>query len=43
MNYNIRRETFPDMIIANATGFGPAELFEIEAPEERAAPKVSFS
>ena len=43
MNYNIRRETFPDMIIANATGFGPAELFEIEAPEQREAPKVSFS
>ena len=43
MNYNIRRETFPDMIIANATGFHAAELFEIEAPEERAAPQVSFS
>ena len=43
MNYNIRRETFPDMIIAGATGFGPAELFEIEAPEQREAPKVSFS
>lgn len=43
MNYNIRRETFPDMIVANTTGFGPAELFEIEAPEQREAPKVSFS
>jgi LemA protein len=43
MNYNIRRETFPDMIIANVTGFNAAELFEIEAPEERAAPQVSFS
>ena len=43
MNYNIRCETFPDMIIANVTGFNAAELFEIEAPEERAAPQVSFS
>ena len=43
MNYNIRRESFPDMIIANATGFGPAELFEIEAPEQREAPKVSIA
>jgi LemA protein len=43
MNYNIRRETFPDMIIANATGFKAAELFEIEAPEQREAPKVSFT
>jgi len=23
-------------------GFGPAELFEIEAPEQREAPKVKF-
>jgi LemA protein len=43
MNYNIRRETFPDMIIANATGFKAAELFEIEAPEQREAPQVSFT
>jgi LemA protein len=43
MNYNIRRETFPDMIIANVTGFKAAELFEIEAPEQREAPQVSFT
>ncbi|MGB6000317.1 MAG: LemA family protein, partial [Thermoanaerobaculia bacterium] len=43
MNYNIRRETFPDTIIANATGFNAAELFEIEAAEQREAPKVSFT
>jgi LemA protein len=43
MNYNIRCETFPDMIIANVTGFNAAELFEIEAPEQREAPKVSFT
>ncbi len=43
MNFNIRRETFPDMIVANATGFKAAELFEIEAPEQREAPQVSFT
>ncbi|MEE9562546.1 MAG: LemA family protein [Thermoanaerobaculia bacterium] len=43
MSYNIRRETFPDMIVANATGFKAAELFEIEAPEQREAPQVSFT
>jgi LemA protein len=44
MTYNTARETFPDTIIAGATGFGPAQLFELEAPAvERAAPKVSFT
>ena len=44
MAYNTARESFPDTIIAGATGFGPAQLFELEAPAvERAAPKVSFT
>ena len=43
MTYNTRRESFPDMMIAGMGNFGPAELFEIEAPEQREAPKVSFS
>jgi len=44
MGYNTARETFPNSIIAGATGFGPAQLFELEAPAvERAAPKVSFT
>ncbi len=44
MTYNTARETFPDTIIAGATGFGPAQLFELEAPAvERVAPKVSFT
>jgi LemA protein len=44
MTYNTARESFPDTIIAGATGFGPAQLFELEAPAvERAAPKVSFT
>jgi LemA protein len=44
MTYNTARETFPDTIIAGATGFQPAQLFELEAPAvERVAPKVSFT
>ena len=44
MSYNTARETFPDTIIAGATGFTAAQLFELEAPAvERAAPKVSFT
>ncbi|MCX7869463.1 MAG: LemA family protein [Terrimicrobiaceae bacterium] len=43
MAYNTRRESFPPNIFAGLFGFGPAELFQIENPEEKAAPKVSFS
>ena len=43
MKYNTARETFPAVMIANAFGFQAAELFEIEEPAEREAPKVSFS
>jgi len=43
-SYNIGREKFPNNIIAGMFNFGPAELLEsTEAPEERKAPKVSFS
>ncbi len=42
-DYNIKRETFPAMLIAGMFGFTPAELFEVSAPEEREAVKVSFS
>jgi LemA protein len=42
MNYNIYRESFPNVIFANTFGFREAQLFEIEAPAEREAPKVSF-
>lgn len=42
MNYNTTREKFPSNLIAGPFGFGPAELFEIEAKEQREAPKVSF-
>ncbi|MFW5925113.1 MAG: LemA family protein [Myxococcota bacterium] len=43
MAYNTKRESFPTNLIAGMFNFGPAELFEIEAKEEREAPKVSFS
>jgi LemA protein len=43
MAYNTGREMFPTNIIAGMFNFGPAELFVVERPEEREAPKVSFS
>jgi LemA protein len=42
MHYNNRRETFPANLVAGLFGFLPAALFEIEGPEERQAPQVSF-
>ncbi|HEV8586699.1 MAG TPA: LemA family protein [Methylomirabilota bacterium] len=44
MEYNIGREKFPSSIIAGMFGFTPAEqLASTDAPEERKAPRVSFS
>ena len=43
MNYNNTREMFPNSIIAGMFAFWPAQLLEIESPEKRVAPKVSFS
>jgi LemA protein len=42
MFYNTQRELFPTSIIASMFNFQAANLFEVEKPEERAAPKVSF-
>jgi len=42
MQYNTARETFPNVILAGAFGFLPAELFHVEDPSEKNAPKVSF-
>lgn len=42
MRYNTARETFPAVLFAGSMGFQPAALFEIEEPEVREAPKVSF-
>ena len=43
MQYNNHRESFPDMIVANSFGFRGAALLELESPEARQAPKVSFT
>jgi LemA protein len=43
MTYNTSRETFPNVILAGMFGFLPAELFKIDDPTERNAPKVQFT
>jgi LemA protein len=43
MTYNTTRESFPTNFIAGPFNFAPAELFEIDVPAQREAPKVSFS
>jgi LemA protein len=43
MAYNNQRETFPSVLVAPTFGFQEANLFEVEQPQEREAPKVSFS
>ena len=43
MAYNTRRESFPDMIVASFGNFQEAKLFEVSTPQEREAPKVSFT
>jgi len=43
MEYNTKRESFPDTIFAGAFGFTAATLLEAtESAEERKVPKVSF-
>lgn len=41
-SYNNARETFPSVIIASMFNFQEANLFQVEEPKEREAPKVSF-
>jgi LemA protein len=44
MSYNTAIEQFPGNIIAGSFSFKPATLLEsTESPEERKAPKVSFT
>ena len=43
MAYNTGREIFPTSIIAGATGFAEARLWEIERAVEREVVKVSFA
>jgi LemA protein len=42
MAYNTKREVFPSNIIASTFNFSPAELFVIDKPEQKEAPKVAF-
>lgn len=42
MAYNTKREVFPSNIIASTFNFAPAELFVIDKPEQKEAPKVAF-
>jgi len=43
MAYNTQREVFPSSIIAGMFNFAAAEFFAVEEPEQREAPKVSFT
>jgi LemA protein len=42
MAYNTKREVFPTNIVAGTFNFAPAELFVIDKPEQKEAPKVAF-
>jgi LemA protein len=43
MAYNTDREVFPSNLIAGMFNFTGAELFVVDKPEQKEAPKVSFS
>jgi LemA protein len=43
MACNTQRETFPTNLIANTFNFASAELFVVDKPEQKEAPKVSFT
>jgi LemA protein len=40
--YNIEREQFPAVLLADTLGFHEAQLFEIEEDQQREAPQVKF-
>ena len=42
MTYNTDREVFPSNFIANTFNFAAAELFVVDKPEQKDAPKVQF-
>jgi LemA protein len=42
MQYNTTLQSFPTNLVANAMGFAPAQLFELESDKERQVPQVSF-
>ena len=43
LGYNNTREVFPNSIIAGSFGFMPAQMLELESPQKREVPKVSFT
>ncbi|MDM7999203.1 MAG: LemA family protein [Dehalococcoidia bacterium] len=43
LNYNNRIQMVPSNIVASLFGFKTGEFFEVSAPAEREAPKVSFA
>jgi LemA protein len=43
MTYNNKREQFPGSVVAGMFSFRPAQLLEIESPQKREVPKVSFT
>ena len=43
MGYNNTREVFPNSLIAGSFGFMPAQMLEIESPQKREVPAVSFA
>ncbi|MCH8498469.1 MAG: LemA family protein [Marinobacter sp.] len=42
MTYNIYREQFPNNVIAGFFAFKPTSQLELESPEARQAPRISF-
>ena len=42
-DYNTKLAVLPDRVVARLGGFTPKEFFQLDSPEERQAPKVSFS
>jgi LemA protein len=42
MTYNTQREVFPTSFVASTFHFTGAELFVVETPQQREAPRVSF-
>ena len=43
LRYNNQTQVMPSNIVAGMTGFTASEFFEITLPEEKKAPKVSFT
>lgn len=42
MNYNNKRESFPDLLVANNMGFRHADLLKLEEPQARKPVRVDF-